>query len=53
MAEVLFDAQTSGGLLIATPDPDAVLASVRDAAPEARVIGTVADATESLRVIVG
>ncbi|MDQ4124741.1 MAG: AIR synthase-related protein, partial [Actinomycetota bacterium] len=48
---VLFDAQTSGGLLIAAPDPDRLLAALRSRGVEgAAVIGRLTDGDGRIEV---
>ena len=50
---LLFDPQTSGGLLIAVPESEAdlLLAVLSDIYPQAAMIGRVTDGAASLRVI--
>jgi selenide,water dikinase len=52
MQEIIFDPQTSGGLLIALDAKDAprILASIRETDPAARIIGEVLPRTDSFSV---
>ena len=49
MQDILYDPQTSGGLLIALPEKDAAacLAEMQESVPAARIVGYVTEALDS------
>ena len=49
MQDILYDPQTSGGLLIALPEKDAAacLAEMQESVPAARVVGYVTEQMDS------